>query len=70
MEKRLVEEIAPENGLTLLFLDGSRRLAGDRWLVSFWAAVDVEVKAAYLDDQALPGVSLDDVRAAVGEKVS
>ncbi len=70
MEKKLVEEIPLKNGLTVALYDGSRRVAGDRWLVSFWACVDVDVDAKYFEDRKVPDASFDEVSKAVGAKAT
>ena len=43
MDKTLIETIALPNGLILELWDTSRPMAGDRWLVSLLAKVDVPV---------------------------
>lgn len=70
MEKQLIDKIGLENGLTLEFYDGSRCVAGDRWLVSFEARMDVEVKPEYFEGRHTPNIPFDDIRAAVGEKAT
>jgi hypothetical protein len=70
MEERLVDKIKLENGLTLEIYDLSRRVAGDGWLVSFVARIDVAVTPEYFGDQGSGNPSLDAVRKAVGEKAT
>ena len=70
MEGKLIEKIRLENGLTLEMFDHSRHVAGDRWLVSFEARVEVKVKPEYFADDSKTGISLVDVRALLGEKVT
>jgi hypothetical protein len=53
MSERLIEEIALPNSLILEIWDTSNRMAGDRWLVSLLAKVEVTVLPEYfstLDD--------------------
>ena len=46
----LMESIQLDNGLTLELFDHSRRVAGDRWLVSLFASVRVEVTPENRED--------------------
>lgn len=53
MSERLIEKITLPNGLLLEIWDKSRLMAGDRWLVSLLAKVEVTVLPEYfstLDD--------------------
>ena len=70
MEGKLIEKIRLENGLTLEMFDYSRHVAGDRWLVTFEARVEVKVKLEYFADDSKTSISLDDVRALLGEKAT
>lgn len=67
--KMLVQKSRLENGLTLELYDKSRPVAGDRWMVTFEACVDVEVKTEYSEDMAA-GVSLEQIRSALGGRVT
>lgn len=70
MEGKLIDKTKLENGLTLEVYDRSRRVTGDRWLVSFVARIDVEVRPEYFESVHTQGLAFEDIRAAVGEKVS
>ena len=70
MEDKLIERIALENGLTLEIHDRSRKVAGDRWLVSFEARIDVEVKPEYFQAVAVAQPSFEAIQKAVGKQVS
>lgn len=53
MSEKLIEKITLPNGLILEIWDKSRRMAGDRWLVSLLAKVEITVLPEYfstLDD--------------------
>jgi len=53
----IIETYRLENGLILLIFDHSRRMVGDRWLVSLEARIDIDVE--------------DEVkREILGEKIS
>lgn len=70
MQEKLIEKIKLENGLVLELYDRSRRVAGDRWLVSFEARIDVAVTPEYFKDPGSEDPSFDAIRKAVGEKVT
>ena len=70
MEEKLIDKIALENGLTLEIHDRSRKVAGDRWLVSFEARIYVEVKPEYFQGDAGTKPSFDAIQKAVGKEVS
>lgn len=69
MEAKSISTISLENGLTLEMFDQSRPVAGDRWLVSFEARIEVEVKPEYLTDKQMPNVSFEHIRAVLGDTV-
>ena len=48
MSERFIEKITLPNGLVLELWDRSSRMAGDRWLVSLFAKVEVPVLIDYL----------------------
>ncbi|MDY6839765.1 MAG: hypothetical protein SWH78_17545 [Thermodesulfobacteriota bacterium] len=68
MEEKLVDMISLENGLTLELYDASKRVAGDRWLVSMVASIEVGLKPEYLKGQDSEDVLLDDIGAAMDDK--
>jgi len=70
MEGKLIGEVRLENGLTLEMFDHSRHVAVDRWLVSFEARIEVKVKPEYFVGDSKTGISLEDVRSLLGEKVT
>ena len=68
MEGNLIENMRLENGLILRMFDLSRHVAGDRWLVSFEARIEVEVKPQYFTANNKSAVPFENIRAVVGEK--
>jgi hypothetical protein len=70
VQEKLIDKIKLRNGLTLKVYDRSRPVAGDRWLVSFVARIDIEVRPEYFESMNTQGLAFEDIRAAVGEKVS
>jgi hypothetical protein len=70
MKEKLIDKISLENGLTLELYDRSRPVAGDRWLVSLMARIDVKVDPRYFKGQDAANPPFDDIRRAVGDKVT
>jgi hypothetical protein len=68
MEEQPIEKIRLDNGLTLELYDRSRPVAGDRWLVSFVARVEVGLKREYFEGPHTPNVPFEEIRKAVGDK--
>jgi hypothetical protein len=69
VEDYLIGNIELENGLVLKMFDLSRPVAGDRWIVSFEARIEVKIKPQYFDLNHTSPVSLDDIRALLGQKI-
>jgi hypothetical protein len=69
MEEKPIERRELDNGLTLELYDRSRRVAGDRWQVSFEARLEVGLKREYFEGRHEPDIPFEDIRGAVGEKV-
>lgn len=68
MEEKPIDKIRLDNGLTLELYDRSRRVAGDRWLVSFAARLEVGLKREYFEGRHEPDVPFEGIREAVGDK--
>jgi hypothetical protein len=68
LEEQPIEKIKLDNGLTLELYDRSRRVAGDRWQVSFVARLEVGLKREYSKGPLTPDVPFEDIRKAVGDK--
>lgn len=69
MDERLIETIELENRLTLKLYDSSRKLAGDRWLVTLIARIDVPVDPALIEAQTLSDARENAVKKALGSHV-
>ncbi len=65
----IVEKIDLGNGLELCLLDHSRILAGDRWLVSVEARIEVPLSEVYLDGVKDAEHILSILKKEYGEKV-
>jgi len=70
MEENLVDMMSLENGLTLEFYDASRPVAGDRWMVSMVATIEIEVKPEHFEGEHSTPAPLDDIRAVLGERTA
>ena len=69
MEEKLIKNIDLENGLELKLYDASRKLAGDRWLVSLIARIEIPTSDSLLKENGSPSINVDEVRKALGEKL-
>ncbi|MBW1745996.1 MAG: hypothetical protein JRI62_09990 [Deltaproteobacteria bacterium] len=69
MEEKLIKNIDLENGLQLKLYDASRKLAGDRWLVSLIARIEIPTSDSLLKEDASPSLNVDEVRKLLGEKL-
>jgi hypothetical protein len=67
IKEKLADIISLENGLTLEVYDLSRPVAGDRWLVSLVARIEVEVKPEYFAGENGKNALLEDIRQALGK---
>jgi hypothetical protein len=68
MQGNLIENITLKNGLILQMFDLSKNVAGNRWLVSFEARIEVEVKPEYFAGHHPSAVPFENIRALVGNK--
>ena len=69
MEEKLIKTIDLENGLELKLYDASRKLAGDRWLVSLIARIEIPTNDLLLKKDGSPLLNIDEVRKVLGEKL-
>ncbi|MCP4105170.1 MAG: hypothetical protein GY749_06485 [Desulfobacteraceae bacterium] len=72
MEKKelLIKEIELENGLILKLYDRSRMIAGDRWLLSLIAKVEIFTDNVLLsEDDCKSGINPDDIKKELGDCV-
>ena len=51
MKEKLIKTMGLENGMQLDFYDASRRLAGDRWLISLIVRMEIPVVEALINDE-------------------
>lgn len=69
MKEKLIKTIDLENGLQLNLYDGSRKLAGDRWLVSLIIRMDVPVTEAFKKKGRESTESIDEIKGMLGDSV-
>ena len=69
MEEKLIKIITLQNGLELKLLDASRKLAGDRWLVSLIARIEIPTNDSLLKEDVSPSLNIDEIRKVLGEKL-
>ncbi len=69
MEDNLIKTIDLENGLKLKLFDASRKLIGDRWLVSLITRIEIPINELLLKKDGAPLLNVDEVIKALGEKV-
>ena len=69
MEDNLIKTIDLENGLKLKLFDASRKLVGDRWLVSLIARIEMLINELLLKKDGAPLLNVDEIRKALGEKL-
>ena len=67
MAKTLIETITLPNGLILELWDKSRPIAGDRWLISLLAKVEVPVLPEYFSTLENSEQAYSDLLAAYGD---
>ena len=69
MKEKLIKTMNLENGMQLNFYDASRRLAGDRWLISLIVLMEIPVVEALINDEETSMDSMGEIKKVLGEKV-
>ena len=69
MKEKLIKTIDLENGLQLNLYDGSRKLAGDRWLVSLIVRMDVPVTEVLKRNGRESMENLNEIKGMLGDSV-
>jgi len=69
MKEKLKKTLDLENGLQLNIYDASRKLVGDRWLVSLIVRMDVPVTEALKKDSRQPIVNINEIKDILGDSV-
>jgi len=69
MEEKLIKTMDLTNGMQLNFYDGSRRLAGDRWLISLIIRMEIPVVEVSINDKGKSIETMNEIKEVLGEKV-
>ena len=69
MKSKLIKTIDLENGMQLNIFDCSRKLAGDRWLVTMIARIEIPVSEVLIQDGQQSKESVNEIKKVLGEKV-
>ncbi|MBW2603067.1 MAG: hypothetical protein JRE28_01965 [Deltaproteobacteria bacterium] len=69
MKEKLIKTLDLENGLQLNVYDASRKLVGDRWLVSLIVRMDVPVTEALKKNGRQSTESIDEIKDMLGDSV-
>jgi hypothetical protein len=69
MNEKLIKTMELKNGMKLNFYDASRRLAGDRWLISLIIRMEIPVVEALSNDEGKSMDSVGEIKKVLGEKV-
>ena len=69
MKEKLIKTMDLKNGMQLKFYDNSRKLAGDRWLISLIIRMEIPVAEVSINDGGKSMESVDEIKKVLGEKV-
>jgi hypothetical protein len=69
MKEKLIKTLDLENGLQLNVYDASRKLVGDRWLVSLIIRMDVPVAGALKKNNRESMENIDEIKDMLGDSV-
>lgn len=58
-----------KNGLVLIFMDESKKIAGDRWYVRVGVSIEIPVDKRWFADGSMDDVRFNQIAEALGEKV-
>ena len=69
MQAKLIKTIDLENNMQLNFYDASKKLAGDRWLISLIIRMEIPVNEVLTDGSQQWLESVNEIKNSLGEKV-
>jgi len=69
MKEKLIKTMELTNGMHLNFYDASRRLVGDRWLISLIIQMEIPVVEVLINDEGKFMDSVGEIKKVLGEKV-
>jgi hypothetical protein len=69
LQAKLIKTIDLENNMQLNFYDASKKLAGDRWLISLIIRMEIPVNEVLTDGSQQGLESVNEIKNRLGEKV-
>ena len=69
MKEKLIKTLGLENGLQLNVYDASKKLVGDRWLVSLIIRMDVPVAGSLKKNSRESMENIDEIKDMLGDSV-
>lgn len=69
MKEKLIKTLELKNGLQLKIYDASRTMAGDRWLVSLIARMEIPVTKVLEKNDSQPKENANEIKDVLGERV-
>jgi rRNA maturation protein Rpf1 len=69
MKEKLIKTMDLKNGMQLKFYDNSRKLAGDRWLISLNVRMEIPVTEVSINDKGKSIEIVNEIKEVLGEKV-
>ena len=66
MEEKLFKIMELENGLVLRLYDASKKVAGDRWQVSFLAKIEISIDYFLSDKTFSPNITMTQIKEVLG----
>ncbi len=69
MKEKLIKTMDLENGMQLNFYDASKKLAGDRWLISLVVRMEIPITEVLKKDPDQSTESVDEIATVLGESV-
>jgi hypothetical protein len=69
MKEKLIKTMDLENGMQLNFYDASRKLVGDRWMISLVVRMEIPVADVLIKDPDQSTQSVNEIKSVLGENV-
>ena len=69
MKEKLIKTLELKNGLRLKIYDASRTMAGDRWLISLIARMEIPVTKVLEKNDSHPKENANEIKDVLGERV-
>ncbi len=69
MKEKLIKTMDLKNGMQLKFYDNSRKLAGDRWLISLIVRMEIPVTEVLINDGHKSIEIVNEIKKVLGENI-